>query len=234
MPVPMCSLGRRRPGSFGGERRANVTDASALTLPASYFDAVYAADDDPWRFETSAYEAAKYADSVAALGDRRFASAFEIGCSIGVLTRSLAVCCEQLFAVDISEAALRQARRRCADLPQVEFDRIDVTREFPQCRFDLVVMSEVGYYWSRPDLDRVLERIAAALLPGGLLLLVHWIADVADYPLRGDDVHEAALGRATADGAMRPVSGWRRENYRLDLLERRHATAAAPVEGASR
>ena len=211
-----------------------MTDVSVETLPASYFDAVYAADPDPWRFETSAYEATKYADTVDALGDRRFASAFEIGCSIGVLTRSLATRCELLLAVDISEAALRQARQRCTDLPQVELLRIDVAQEFPQRRFDLVVMSEVGYYWSRPDLERVLERIEASLLPGGLLLLVHWTPVVADYPLRGDDVHDAALGRATATGEMRPVSGWRRENYRLDLLERRPATAAAPAEGASR
>lgn len=211
-----------------------VIDTSAKSLPASYFDDVYAADDDPWRFATSAYEASKYADTVGALGELRFASAFEIGCSIGVLTRSLAARCEQLLAVDISEAALSQARRRCADLPQVEFERLDVSREFPQRRFDLVVMSEVGYYWSRPDLTGVLDRIGSALLPGGLLLLVHWTPPVADYPLRGDEVHEAALLRAAADGLLRPVSGWRRESYRLDLLERRPSSAAAPAADASR
>lgn len=49
------------------------------SLPARHFDDVYAASDDPWSFETSAYEAVEYADSVAALGERSFWSGFEIG-----------------------------------------------------------------------------------------------------------------------------------------------------------
>ena len=212
-----------------------MTTSGAATLPGSYFDAVYAAADDPWRFETSDYEAAKYADSVAALGAQRFANAFEIGCSIGVLTRLLAGRCDHLLAVDISEAALMRSRARCVDLSAVEFALMDVTTAFPDRRFDLVVMSEVGYYWSRPDLARVLGHIEAALRPGGRLLLVHWTPAVADYPLRGDEVHGTVLARAAAPGgALVSVSGWRRESYRLDLLERRPEPAGAPAATASR
>ena len=207
--------------------------AVADSLPAAYFDGVYAADPDPWRFETSPYEAAKYADTVAALGGRRFDSAFEIGCSIGVLTRQLAGRCRRLLAVDVSEAALVAARRRCSGLPQVSFARMSVPSEFPAGPFDLIVMSEVGYYWSRPDLDRALHLSATALGAGGYLLLVHWTPAVADYPLRGDDVHEAALALAAPGGALRPVAAWRRPSYRLDLLERRPGGASGAASAAS-
>ena len=39
----------------------------AASLPASYFDAIYERDADPWRFRTSAYERAKYDATLAAL-----------------------------------------------------------------------------------------------------------------------------------------------------------------------
>ena len=200
------------------------------SLPARYFDAVYAASDDPWTFATSAYEAAKYADSVVALGERRFSSGFEIGCSIGVLTRLLAARCEHLLAVDVSESALERARARCADLTHVAFEAMQVPAAFAAGPFDLVVMSEVGYYWSREDLDLALVRAEQSLATGGLLLLVHWTPAVHDYPLRGDDVHEAALARARAAGRIRLLRGWRRGRYRLDVFER----AAAPAAHAAR
>ena len=37
------------------------------SLAADFFDTLYQADPDPWRFETSDYEAAKYAATIAAL-----------------------------------------------------------------------------------------------------------------------------------------------------------------------
>ena len=71
-------------------------------LTAGYFDELYAGDPDPWGFETSAYEQAKYAATIDALEGRRYATALEIGCSIGVLTARLAPsegnCCVRLDA----------------------------------------------------------------------------------------------------------------------------------------
>ena len=87
-------------------------------LTADYFDELYAGDPDPWGFETSAYEQAKYAATIDALEGRRYAGALEIGCSIGVLTARLAEHCDALLAVDAAQAAAdaraRAARRRCA------------------------------------------------------------------------------------------------------------------------
>ena len=91
------------------------------SLSPAYFDALYAGDPDPWRFADSAYERAKYDATLAALTRPRYARAFEAGCSIGVLTRDLAPRCDALLAVDAAEAPLRQARARCAGLPQVAF-----------------------------------------------------------------------------------------------------------------
>lgn len=191
------------------------------TLPPAYFDQVYQASRDPWNFETSPYEREKYAATVAALPRPHYAEAFEIGCSLGVLSAQLAPHCGHLLAVDVSEAALEQARARCAGLPQVELRRLRVPEEFPTQPFDLIVLSEVGYYWAEPDLTRAAQQIVAGLKSGGQLLLVHWTPPVHDYPLTGDHVHEHFLAHATEGGPLRHLHGFRHETYRLDLLEKR-------------
>jgi SAM-dependent methyltransferase len=189
------------------------------TLPPEYFDQVYQANRDPWNFETSPYEREKYAATLAALP--HYVDAFEIGCSLGVLTAQLAPRCGHLLAVDVSEAALTQARARCADFPQVEIKLLRVPDEFPARQFNLVLVSEVGYYWSPADLARATEQILNSLTPGGQLLLVHWTPPVHDYPLTGDEVHDFFLAKAAADGPLHHLSGQRHETYRLDLLEKR-------------
>ena len=72
------------------------------TLPPEYFDEVYRANTAPWSFETSPYEQAKYTDTVAALPKASYESAFEVGCSLGVLTQLLATRCQHLLAVDVA------------------------------------------------------------------------------------------------------------------------------------
>ena len=125
-----------------------MTSHTGESLPPSYFDRVYADDPDPWSFETSTYENEKYAVTLAELPRARYHSAFEIGCSIGVLTEQLAARCDALLSVDVAERALEQARTRCADLPHVRCDVLRVPEAFPDALFDLIVVSEVGYYWS--------------------------------------------------------------------------------------
>ncbi len=94
------------------------------TLPTEYFDALYASDPDPWKFATSPYEKEKYALTLAACPRARYVSALEVGCSIGVLTQDVASRCDRLLAVDVAEAPLLEAKRRCADLPAVRFEKM--------------------------------------------------------------------------------------------------------------
>lgn len=191
------------------------------SVPPAYFDAVYEANKDPWGFETSAYEREKYATTLAALPRVHYARAFEIGCSLGVLTEQLAARCGHLLAVDVVEAPLQRARQRCAPLPQVVFERLRVPEEFPApAAFDLIVVSEVGYYWSLADLDLAADQLLTGLVPGGQLLLVHWTPEVHDYPLTGDEVHDFFLQKTHPSGPFRHVHGQRHAQYRLDLLEK--------------
>ena len=91
------------------------------SLGPSYFAQIYQTSLDPWNFETSLYEREKYLASLAALPLERYRRAFEIGGSIGVLTRMLADRCDRLLSIDVSSVAQGRAQIRCADQPQVEF-----------------------------------------------------------------------------------------------------------------
>lgn len=185
------------------------------SLSAEYFEALYAADPDPWKFRTSPYEAEKYAATLAALPRAHYGSVLEIGCSIGVLTRMLAPRCDRLVALDGSARAIAAARRHCAGLPHVELLQREVPRQWPRGRHDLILLSEVVYYWDEADLAEVAAQTLRALRPGGEVLLVHWTG-TTDYPLSGDAAVEGFI-RATTPG-LQVARQERAERYRLDLL----------------
>ena len=190
------------------------------TLNQAYFDSVYQANNDPWSFATSPYEREKYQTTISVLPNARYRSAFEIGCSIGVLTQLLADRCDNLLAVDASELPLKTARERLANYPSVTIEQMAIPAQFPDGLFDLILLSEVGYYLSKPDLSRARQWLTDHLEPGGHLLLVHWTPFVPDYPLTGDEVHDFFMEAAHPGGSLRHLLNKREETYRLDLFQK--------------
>lgn len=190
------------------------------SLPTTYFDDVYRANDDPWAFATSPYERAKYEATLAALPNERYANAFEIGCSIGVLSEMLARRCDRLLSVDASELPLKAARQRLAPYPNVTVAQMSVPGQFADGQFDLILLSEVGYYLNLNDLKRTRQLMMDHLTAGGHLLLVHWTPVVPDYPLTGDQVHEQFTD-VTGDGQpLKHLLQQRTNTYRLDLFRK--------------
>ncbi len=174
-----------------------------MTVPGTYFDAMYAADPDPWGFDSRWYEQRKYALTMAALPRRRYRSAFEPGCSIGALTALLAGRCDALLSADISADAVTAARERVRDHRHVTVEQRRMPDEWPPGGYDLIVLSEIGYYLGHDDLDRLLSSAAGALEPGGDLVAVHWRRRVDDYPQPGDEVHRRLA--YDHDGIVRTV-----------------------------
>ena len=187
----------------------------STTLPPEYFEDIYQKSRDPWDFATSEYEAEKYKQTIATLYGARYASAFEIGCSIGVLTEMLAARCDRLLSVDVSQVALEQARERCSKLRNVRFELMHVPNEYPDSWFDLTIVSEVGYYLNFQDLEKLAAEIRSHTLPAGQILLVHWLPQAPDYPLTGDQVHDYFLSLPE----WRAVAAFRGSRYRIELLQ---------------
>jgi hypothetical protein len=187
-------------------------------LPDGYFAAMYAAADDPWELSQRWYERRKYAITLAMLPRPRYRHAFEPGCSVGVLTEQLTARCDHVTAVDVAAAALRATgarlarcgRRDCATLCQQSLDTT-----WPAGDFDLVVLSEVGYYLAAATLRGVLDRECPRLAPDATLIAAHWRHPVADYPMSGDQV--TAIIAATP--GLHRIGGYRDADVAIEVFD---------------
>lgn len=161
--------------------------------PGVVFEEMYRSAEDPWDFASSWYERRRYDATTALLPDERYRRAFEPGCSVGELTRRLSERCDAVIAWDASASAVARAGRVCAGCPGVELGVGTVPGHWPDGSFDLVVLSEIGYYVDRDGVARLRDRAIESLDPGGVLIAVHWLGHSADHVLHGDDVHEVLL-----------------------------------------
>ncbi|GAA3487242.1 hypothetical protein GCM10018987_13210 [Streptomyces cremeus] len=184
--------------------------------PASYFDEMYRDTPDPWHLAERFYERRKYDLTVASLPLPRYRRAFEPACSVGELTVRLAERCEELVACDRVESAVATARERTAHLPHVDVRRLALPEEWPDGSFDLVVLSELLYYFDAPGLHEVLTRTAAALEPGGTLVTVHWNHPVPDHRGTGSTL----AGTVASVPGLTPVADHREADFVLQVYAR--------------
>ncbi|MEV7647251.1 bifunctional PIG-L family deacetylase/class I SAM-dependent methyltransferase [Arthrobacter sp. NPDC089319] len=181
------------------------------------FDRLYRSDPDPWNYLSSWYERRKRAVTLAALPAERYGNALEVGCSIGVLTAELAGRCDRLTAVDASGVALEQARRRLADVNNVELVQAQLPAGWPTSAdsLDLVAISEIGYFLTGRELRELLRKVQETLNPGGHLLLCHWLHPIDGWELDGEQVHAIA----------KEATGWdvvalhRERDFLLEVLQ---------------
>ncbi len=200
------------------------------SLRQDFFDDFYTAGPDPWGFESRWYERRKRAVTIAALPRESFRNAFEPGCSIGVLTAELAPRCDRLLATDISDRPLAAARRRLGDAPGVRFEQRRIPQEWPAGSFDLVVLSEVGYYCGEDDLRTLVARASSSLTTDGVLVACHWRHPVSEYPLTGDDVHRAL----TAERSLAVLAEHIEEDFVLHVFTPSPAISVARATGLLR
>ena len=183
---------------------------------AAFFEAKYQENADPWDFSSNAYELQRYDAIISAIAHRRYARAFEPGCSIGVLTERLAAYCDEVYAIDFSPSASAQAQMRCAHLPQVEVHCASLPEGTPAKDFDLLVLSEIGYYFTPQDWQRISTALIDFIPQGATVLAAHWLGQSQDHRISGDEVHEILLSQAK----LRVDHTERNPKMRLDRLVR--------------
>jgi protein-L-isoaspartate O-methyltransferase len=179
------------------------------------FEAKYLRSADPWEFAVSPYEQRRYATTLRSLTRSYYARAFEPGCSVGVLTAALAERCGELVACDIAPTAVHLARERCERFPNVRIDQGDLANAIPQGPFDLIVFSEIGYYFEPAALAEIVRALAARMGQGGEFVAVHWRGRSEDHVLHGDEVH--AILKESLKGRCTWLKGERHSEFRLDV-----------------
>jgi len=200
------------------------------SIPSSIFDEIFRDNPDPWGYTTRWYEITKFRATIQALPKVQFKNAFEIACAIGVITEKLAPKCDRLLSVDCSELGLAEARKRCSHLPQVRFEQMQIPQQFPTEKFDLILFSEVGFFFTMPDLLETKQKIIDALLPGGYLLMVHFRSKAGDYFIQdGETVHNTFVENSAS--SLKHLGDPRKnffildparyqKSYRMDLFQR--------------
>ena len=210
---------------------AEMSDPTARV----FFERLHASED-PWNFGSDAYELGRYESILRFVPPGRFGHVLEPGCSVGVLTDRLADRCGRITAVDISANALVSARRRCARHSNVRFVRSSITDarlDFADHgrSFDLIVLSEVGYYFAETELTSLVRRLigladTACSINGTRLIAGHWLGHSVDHVLHGSQVHrvlEGILGPPTHS----ETKGAESNGFVLDVWDMLPAEASA-------
>lgn len=144
---------------------------------------------DPFRFETNPYEAGKYAHTLRLLSTRSYGAALEVGAAEGIFTEMLAPLCESVVAIDVADAAVERAKERLARFDNVDVVLAALPARWPEGRWDLIVASDVLYYFPKDVLIGVAEEFGARLDPGGTLIAVHYLGHFGQS-MGGHDVHD--------------------------------------------
>jgi peptidoglycan/xylan/chitin deacetylase (PgdA/CDA1 family)/SAM-dependent methyltransferase len=137
----------------------------------AYWDAVFA-EPDPWDYG-SAYEQKKYAQALSLIPEQSLLQVAELACAEGHFTTMLASRAGRLLASDISPVALERARRRCRGSSNITYTVLDILTDELPAGMDLIVCSEVLYYFPEHSLPRIVEKLSRALCDGGHLLSAH-------------------------------------------------------------
>lgn len=147
-----------------------------------HLHALYADTPDPWDFEHSEYEQAKFVATRAALSRAHYTSVFELGCGNGQLARHLVNIRDRYTGMDAVVIAIEAARRA---VPDATFIHDFYPCPLPRGDFDLLILSEILYFLDEGSLRKLASDIATAW-PKAEVLCVSWLGET-DHDLQGEE-----------------------------------------------
>jgi SAM-dependent methyltransferase len=157
----------------------------------------YEGKEDPFNFQ-SPYETEKYAHTMRLLDGKTYKNALEIGAAEGIFTEMLAPHCTSLLGIELADVAVKRAKSRLKGLKNVSFIQATLPHDMPDGIFDLIVASDVMYYFPTDVLKDVMSRLEDALEPGGILFSLHYHGDIG-APNVGASVHAFMKNRAACE-----------------------------------
>jgi SAM-dependent methyltransferase len=153
--------------------RDSCYGVTGRTYAARNLERLFEHTTDPWDFANSERAKARFEAIWQLVPKRAYQRILEIGCAEGHFTEQIARhFAAEIWAVDFIPLALQRAAQRCAPFRHVRFQSVDISKSGPEGQFDLIFC--MGVLEDGPKsgyLDRIRDRIVAALRPGGYLVL---------------------------------------------------------------
>ncbi|HTZ43817.1 MAG TPA: class I SAM-dependent methyltransferase [Jatrophihabitans sp.] len=168
---------------------------------------LYALAEDPWHMRGGWLADRRRELLAASLHHPRYGSAYVPGCGAGEVIPALARRTEWLVATDDNRPALAEARVRAEHLSNVHLEYRKLPDDWPVAqRFDLIVLSEMGYLMDLADWATLADRVRGSLTPDATVLACH----------RNQHFPGRYLGTETLHGTLDSILGLTRQTQVLD------------------
>jgi SAM-dependent methyltransferase len=151
-----------------------------------------------------------------------YAAAWDPACGVGEMAARLAPRAERVLASDASPQAVHLARRRCSACGNVEVKQLTQPQSPPNETdlFDLIVVSEFGFYLTEQGRRDTLQVLDAAAAEKAELVAVHY----RHHPLDGYGYVSGEQVQEEVVGCLEP-RGWHHvvqhddRDFIIDVLE---------------
>jgi len=183
--------GRPAPARY---REAMTSEWFASWFDSTHYRRLYAHRDDS--------EASRFVDTlVGRLRPAAGAAMLDLGCGSGRHARHLARKGFDVTGLDLAASAIAQASEHAG--PALRFRRHDMRQPFGRAVYDYVFsfFTSFGYFDAEEEQQAVVDNMAAALTPGGTLVLDYLNAGYAD-------AHLIAAETIAVDGVDYLIRRW--------------------------
>ncbi len=189
------------------------------------FERKFAGDADPWSTFSNRDEAVKRRAILHGMGRGPWGRVLEIAAGNGSNSAALAVRALRLDATEATTSGTALVAKAIRGSKRARALKLVVPGRLPRSRYDVAVVAEVLYYLHRRDMARTARDLAAAIRPGGLLVLAHHRVDYPDFAQHAARLQQAFL---QATGCRWQVRVVRRTGRWLVLACRRAVAAGLP------
>ena len=169
------------------------------------FEARFAADDDPWATFTNRDEAWKRRAILHAIGAGPWGRVLELAAGNGSNSAAIAPRALRLDATEATTTGTALVARAVEFEHRARAIELAVPGRLPRRLYDIIVVAEVLYYLTTPQMAETARDVAAALRPGGTLVLAHHRVDYPDFAQHAAHLQRAFLAATKRRWRVRVV-----------------------------